>query len=169
MDHQRIRFILKEASQLRFWICIFRFFRGLRRTWKGDYSGAISDFKYILDKGGLILCESLIYEDLGTAYALDKDFKKAQNALLKALELKRRRIQPSELFRWLGYVNMRLEHDEEALEYFKTAFECAKEDKYKWGSWFGDEYIEKCVAFINNRIHEKYKRILPTEGCDDLE
>lgn len=148
--------ILRIIFTKRLRSCYYRYFRGIAAdAFKNNYEQAIEDYKYVLENGGMVDQEHLVYTVMGRAYAYNDDLDNAEAALLKALTLSiKAKGHNPELYQWLAYVNLKKGEFEEALMYFKKA------------SKFGAKGIDKLIVNMkyvkeHENFLEKHKGYFP--------
>ena len=138
------------------WRCNFRYFRGLIRS-RRRYQASVEDFQWILNNGAFAPAESLVYENLGVTYARMKDFDKAEEYLVKALDSKAQQ-RNGYMFMWLGYVYLVKKRHEESLACFQAARQLSRKGYYKW--IVDHSYVERQIEKLEGDIREKFESIL---------
>ena len=98
-----------------------------------------------------------MYENLGVNYVRMKDFNKAEEYLVRALDDKAQQ-RNGYLFMWLGYVYLVKKRHEESLACFRTARQLSQKGYYKW--LVDHNYVERQIEELQEDIRDKYKGIL---------
>ena len=147
----------KNLFNTDWWKCNFRYLRGLIRYIDKRYQSSVDDFQWILKNGSFAPVESLVYENLGVNYVRMKDFNKAEEYLVRALDDKAQQ-RNGYLFMWLGYVYLVKKRHEESLACFRTARQLSQKGYYKW--LVDHNYVERQIEELQEDIRDKYKGIL---------
>ena len=151
----------KEVFKKDFWICFGKYIRGTVNIAHEKYDFAINDFNWILENGGLPATESLIYVNLGVAYARLNNFKRAEECLTKATEYESNKSN-GELYQWLGYISCVRDQYKDAIEYFRKAFALGQRGIDRW--LVNQEYVKNNIIKLDKIIREENRDIFPNFG-----
>lgn len=138
------------------WKCNFRYLRGLIRS-RRRYHASVEDFQWILNNGAFAPVESLVHENLGVTYARIKDFDKAEEYLVRALDNKAQQ-RNGYLFMWLGYVYLVKKRHEESVACFRVARQLSQRGYYKW--LVDHKYVARQIEELQDFTRDKQKAIL---------
>ncbi|OHB50522.1 MAG: hypothetical protein A2Y10_18155 [Planctomycetes bacterium GWF2_41_51] len=136
---KQIVYLLKKFFQILFIRkareCFIRYNKALIQSIKNNnYEGAIEEYKSILESGYPFIEEYLVYKQLGVVYSWNCRFEESEVALRKALELYiKAKKHSGELYRYLGYANLKQGKFEDALFFYEKAIQYGKKGKLnKW-------------------------------------
>jgi tetratricopeptide (TPR) repeat protein len=101
--------------------------------------------------------EYLLYENLGVNYVCLKDFDKAEEYLVRALDGKAQQ-RNGYLFMWLGYVYLVKKRREESLACFRSARQLSRRGYYKW--LVDHNYVQRQIEELEEDIRGEYNTIL---------
>ncbi len=150
-------FALRNISNGNWWICNYKYVRGLNRYSRGKYRGSIDDFQWILNNGAFAPVTHILYEHLGINYARLQEFNKAEEYLVKSSHDIRQQDN-SYFLMWLGYVYLVKKEYEESLNCFRRARQFSQKGLNKW--ILDHQYIRERIDILEEEIKAKYKEIL---------